>query len=115
MAGQALSIPRSLGALFDIGVVGDLSDGQLLERFATGHREELAVGRERERLDASDVPRQELAARNHLPEHDPASAVAHRRVATVGAQLPGFGEFDGGALDLAREGIGGGEVATDKR
>jgi RNA polymerase sigma factor (sigma-70 family) len=39
MAGQALSIPRSLGALFDIGVVGDLSDGQLLERFTTGHRE----------------------------------------------------------------------------
>ena len=39
MAGQTLSIPRSLGALFDIGVVGDLSDGQLLERFTTGHRE----------------------------------------------------------------------------
>jgi RNA polymerase sigma factor (sigma-70 family) len=39
MVGQALSVPRSLGALFDIGVVGDLSDGQLLERFTTGHRE----------------------------------------------------------------------------
>jgi RNA polymerase sigma factor (sigma-70 family) len=39
MASQALSIPRSLGALFDVGVVGDVSDGQLLERFTTSHRE----------------------------------------------------------------------------
>ncbi len=39
MAGQVLSVPRSLGALFDIGVVGDLPDGQLVERFTTGHRE----------------------------------------------------------------------------
>ena len=39
MAGQTLSVPRSLGALFDIGVVGDLPDGQLLQRFTTGHRE----------------------------------------------------------------------------
>ena len=39
MAGQTLSVPRSLGALFDFGVVGDLPDGQLLQRFTTGHRE----------------------------------------------------------------------------
>ena len=39
MVGQALSVPRSLDALFDVGVVGDLPDGQLLERFTTGHRE----------------------------------------------------------------------------
>ena len=39
MAGQALSIPRSLGALFDIGAIGDLPDGSLLDRFTTGHRE----------------------------------------------------------------------------
>ncbi len=39
MVGQALSVPRSLGALFEIGVTGDLPDGQLLERFTSGHRE----------------------------------------------------------------------------
>jgi RNA polymerase sigma factor (sigma-70 family) len=39
MAGQALSVPRSLGILFDVGVVGGLTDGQLLDRFTTGHRE----------------------------------------------------------------------------
>ncbi len=39
MASQTLSIPRSLSALFDIGVVGDLPDGQLLERFTTSHHE----------------------------------------------------------------------------
>jgi RNA polymerase sigma factor (sigma-70 family) len=39
MAGQVLSVPRSLGALFDIGVVGDLPDGQLLDRFTASHRE----------------------------------------------------------------------------
>ncbi len=39
MVGQALSVPRSLGALFEIGVAGDLPDGQLLERFTSGHRE----------------------------------------------------------------------------
>ncbi len=39
MVGQALSIPRSLDALFDIGVVGDLPDGRLLERFTTSHAE----------------------------------------------------------------------------
>ncbi len=39
MASQTLSIPRSLSALFDIGVVSDLPDGQLLERFTTSHHE----------------------------------------------------------------------------
>jgi RNA polymerase sigma factor (sigma-70 family) len=39
MVGQALSVPRSLGTLFDIGVVGNLPDGALLERSTTGHRE----------------------------------------------------------------------------
>ena len=36
MTSQALSLSRSLGALFGTGVVGDLPDGQLLERFTTG-------------------------------------------------------------------------------
>jgi RNA polymerase sigma factor (sigma-70 family) len=40
MAGQTLSIvPDSLGTLFEIGVVGDLPDAQLLERFTASHRE----------------------------------------------------------------------------
>ena len=39
MASRTLNIARSLGALFDIGVVGDLPDGQLLERFTTSHHE----------------------------------------------------------------------------
>src|SRR5580692_9839020 len=36
MAGQTLNLSRSLGALFDAGVVGDLPDVQLLERFTAG-------------------------------------------------------------------------------
>ncbi len=39
MAGLALSVPRSLDALFDSGVVGNLPDGQLIERFTSRHRE----------------------------------------------------------------------------
>ncbi len=39
MAGLALSVPRSLDALFDSGVVGNLPDGQLIERFTARHRE----------------------------------------------------------------------------
>ncbi|MHB1558599.1 MAG: RNA polymerase sigma factor, partial [Isosphaeraceae bacterium] len=39
MAGLVLSVPRSLEALFDSGVVGDLPDGQLIERFTARHRE----------------------------------------------------------------------------
>jgi RNA polymerase sigma factor (sigma-70 family) len=37
MAGQALSLSRSLGVLFETGVVGDVPDGQLLERFTAGN------------------------------------------------------------------------------
>ena len=36
MASQTVNFSRSLGALFDAGVVGDLPDGQLLERFTAG-------------------------------------------------------------------------------
>lgn len=40
MVVTALGIPRSLRSLFEIGVVGELSDGQLLERYRTGERDE---------------------------------------------------------------------------
>ena len=36
MAGEVLSLSHSLGTLFGTGVVGDVSDGQLLERFTAG-------------------------------------------------------------------------------
>ncbi len=39
MAGLAMSIPRSLDALFDLGVIGDQPDGPLIERVTARHRE----------------------------------------------------------------------------
>ncbi len=45
MASQTLGFSRSLGVLFDTGVVGDRSDGQLLARFvAADHSDESAFG-----------------------------------------------------------------------
>ena len=36
----ANAVAQPLRTLFRVGVVGGLSDGQLLDRFATGHRED---------------------------------------------------------------------------
>ena len=82
MVAQALSVPRSLDALFDVGVVGDLPDGQLLERFTTGHREAAEL--------AFDVAGRAARA-DGVAGLPPAARRPERRRGCVPGHVPGAG------------------------